>query len=315
MIKKRSLKTLATGLMLLGASVMSASAATLYVTNFSSGQILSLNTLTKATTVVATVGNNPDSIVFDSAGRIIYSVYNTGQVRVYNIGTATDSLLASGFSNFGTVDLALEPGGATVLLSDRGNSTLRRINVTTGATTNVGSVGAFSGLNGIAYDGSGNLYVALGNNTVVQVNPSTGAVIRTSAAVPGGIDGMTYDSVSNKLWTLSGCLSSLDLATLTPSACVSGSTSGDGVVSDGAGSLYLAAGSVVQQYTISSGVFSNVSNTISGLDDIAPASGLGAPVAQPSNTPVPSSLLLILVGMGIVALFGAVRKVRASAAV
>ena len=66
----------------------------------------------------------------------------------------------------------------------------------------------------------------------------------------------------------------------------------DGIVSDGQGRLFIAsrANSTIIQYDIATNTATAV-GTIDGLDDLAPVSGLGAPVV-----PEPSSMLVVIVG-------------------
>jgi streptogramin lyase len=281
-------------------------ASTIYYTNFSGRQIRSLDTVTKATTLVDSVpvaaGGNPDSLIFDSTGRIVYTIYNgsPGEVRIFDPIANTDTLLATGFSSQ-LVDVTLEPSLNTILVSDRGNNSIDRVNLTTGTVTLLGSAGAFGTVDGLTYDASGNLYAAV-NTNIVKINPITGAVITTGASTGVFLDGLTYDSVSNKLWAATGsCIYNFDLVTLAPSACIAtpGFGGNDGIESDGAGHLFIAASSsaLVAQYTISSGTFLAVSNNLGSLDDIAPTSGLGAPPSAPE----PAGFVLVSGGLGLLA--------------
>src|SRR5579862_877997 len=85
--------------------------------------------------------NIPDSLIFDSKGNIIYSVYAgspTGSLRLFSPGPpSSDTLISTGpgagFSNQ-IVDLALDPGGATVLVSDRHLNSIDRVTLSTGAS-------------------------------------------------------------------------------------------------------------------------------------------------------------------------------------
>src|ERR1035438_7253862 len=150
----------------------SAQAATLYMTvancanaGCSGGQILSLDTVTHATAaIVNKIPTRPDSLILDSAGRIIYTIYKypstaQGELHIFDpqIG---DKLLASGFSSQ-LVDLTLDPGGNTVTVSDAGNAQLVRVSLSTGAKT---TLPLFAAPDGIAYDNNQNLYVNLDND-------------------------------------------------------------------------------------------------------------------------------------------------------
>lgn len=145
----------------------SASAGTLYYTNFNGRQIYSLDTVSRATTLIDSVpgtNGNPDSLIFDSTGRIIYTIYNgaPGQLRVYDPVAHTDTLLTATAFGSQLVDVTLEPGSNTILVADRLVGTIDRVNIGTGVTTTLGAVGAFLGVNGITYDNSGNLFAAVG---------------------------------------------------------------------------------------------------------------------------------------------------------
>jgi len=300
--------------LLLGLVIVSSpvAAGTLYYTNFGGRQIYSLDTVTKATTLIDSVpgtNGNPDSLIFDSSGRIIYTIYNgsPGQIRVFDPVAHTDTLLTA--TTFGSqlTDLTLEPGGGTLLVADRGANTIDRVNISTGVTTTLGAAGAFSGPNGLTYDNSGNLFAAVGSS-IEKINPTTGAVIASGGFF---VDGLTYDSVSGKLWGATGsCIYSFDTTTLAGSACINTSVIGsgnDGIVSDGAGHLFFAASgsAIVGQYTIAGGTLVAVSNNLGSLDDIAPASGLGAP--PPPGVPEPMTAMMVGIG---VAAAGIIRRRR-----
>src|SRR5205807_532494 len=133
------------------------------------------------------------------SGNIVYSMYNgsPGSVRSFNTNN-TDTLIHSGYSSQ-TVDLALDPGGLTVLVADRGSNSLDRVTLSNGNNTVLNS--GLSNLNGIAYDGSGNLFAVV-NGTVDQLDPVTGAIIKTGTAPAN--DGLTWDSFTGDLFAANG---------------------------------------------------------------------------------------------------------------
>lgn len=134
----------------------------------------------------------------------------------------------------------------------------------------------------------------------LKISSTTGAVIATGGLL---VDGLTFDSVSGKLWGAGqGCLYNFDTTTLAASACINTSSIGsgnDGIVSDGAGHIFFAStgSAIVGQYTISGGGLVAVSNNLGSLDDIAPASGLGAP----PGTPEPGTFVLGGIGVAVTA--------------
>jgi sugar lactone lactonase YvrE len=128
-----------------------------------------------------------------------------------------------------------------------------RFNFATGATTML--VKNLKSCDGIAYDPYGNLYAVANHNTIVQINPATGAILNTLVLEPhkgiNGGDGLTYDSYTGSLWTThngttgyglvqipitSGGLGSSSTLYLTPTV-----HNPDGIKSDGKGNLYIGA--------------------------------------------------------------------------
>ena len=111
----------------------------IYWTNFSGRQLVKADITTQTNTVIDTVpaaaSGNPDSLIFDTAGNIVYSMYNgsPGSVRSFNTNN-TDTLIHSGYSSQ-TVDLALDPSGLSVLVADRGANSLDRVILANGNNT------------------------------------------------------------------------------------------------------------------------------------------------------------------------------------
>src|SRR5262249_40923790 len=140
----------------------------------------------------------PDSLLIDANGRILYSAYFAGQVRRYDVASGTDALVAGGFNH--PVDLAFEPGSNTVLLAEQAGHRVDRIKLTTGSvsllTTTPGDA------NGLTYDNSGRLFATTSPNTLAQLNPITGAVIQ-SVNIANDLDGLTFDSTTGLLYAAS----------------------------------------------------------------------------------------------------------------
>ena len=260
-------------------------------------QIWSLNLASKQTTLIDnSAGGSIYGLLFDSQGRIIYTTGIPFWVRIYDPATMNDSLLASGFTS-GAGDIALDPSGTSVLISYPVNNAIYRISLSGGAATLLNS---FPYPNGLAYDSQDNLYVVINSSQVEQIDPNTGAAIRTGSAVSGkgGLYNVAYDSFSNKLWAgdiVNNCIRSLDLATLTPSSCVGTGIilEPTGITSDGVGNIFVSADETpaVMKYNIATGAITQVSSTLSSILWLAPLSGLGAPPA--AAPPVVGSLTLI----------------------
>jgi len=263
-----------------------------YWTNFFPNQIMQTNVTASTTTVVDNTGGtgNPDSLIFDPAGNIVYTKYGVydstpGQLRMYNPNTNTDSLIMGGFSPE-LVDVTLEPGGTTVLVSDRGNNQIDRVTLANGTVQVLKNV---SYPNGLAYDASGRLFAATGVG-LMQIDPVTGATIAVNANATG-IDGLTWDSSSGQLWAADSCLANFDVTTLNEIGCRG--SGGDGVEGDGNGNILTAVyNNGIESYNIATDTQTLLASA-AGIDDLAPVSGLGAP----QNSPEPASLTLLAMGV------------------
>lgn len=253
---------------LLLAGTLSASAQQLpqlYVANEwqESLELVNLNT-SQITNPLYYIGAKPDDLTLNSAGQLIYSLPTAGKVNLYDPTTGMNQTLVSGIP--GALDLAIEPGGQTMLIAKHSSpAEIFRFNFATGTTTVlVSKVANLGTCDGIAYDVYGNLYAVANHNTIVQINPTTGAILATLVLEPhngiNGGDGLTYDSYTNSLWathdgkTLGGGLIQIPVL---PSGFTSFTffstptmSAPDGIKSDGAGNLYIGAIHTVVVYNI-----------------------------------------------------------------
>lgn len=147
--------------------------------------------------------NVPVGIAFDPAGNILIAEKGNNEVR--KISAAVVSTLAGLAGGRGAVDGtgvdARFAGPAALAVGDDGtvyvgdNFAVRKITVDGVVTTYAGSLGKygyvdgagaaarFSGMQGLAVDRSGNVFVADGNNVVRKVTPA--GVVTTVAGKPG----------------------------------------------------------------------------------------------------------------------------------
>jgi DNA-binding beta-propeller fold protein YncE len=282
-------------------------AETIYATSINTNTIYSVDTVTHAVTTVFTAPSALDSLIFDPTGRIIYSELNSGTVAAFNPNTHTNVNLATGLAS--PIDLALEPTLTSVLVSDASSNQLSRVSLAGGLLTNL-SLGGRP--DGVIYDGTGRLFVNVSsgfqsnNSQVERLDPTTGAVIQSSGNTGLFLDGLTYDSFTGMLFATdynNGRIVSIDPNTLhftilTPTGAGIPGNGPDGITSDGAGNLFLASrnnGEVVE-YNIASNLATNIA-PINGLDDLAPASGLGSSVPEPGAFFMLSAGLLGLGGV------------------
>jgi streptogramin lyase len=270
-----------------------ARAEIVYVTTLEHNTIESVNTSTNTASLVANA-NSPDSMLFLNSNTVLYTNYNGGQLESLNLTTGVSTPLVSGFAN--PVDILLDPSGKTLLVTEQPGF-IDRVNLSNNTFTRlVTGIGPNAG--GLAYDSNGNLYAVLSNATISQVNPTTGQILVNNNFVnlSGGLDGLTFDSFTGKLYATAQqgneiyVLNPSNLASA--SVLVSGVIGPDGITSDGQGNLFIAAehGGTLDQYNLVTNTLT-VSASVPGIDDPAPASGLGSPPPppQPSSVPEPSS--------------------------
>jgi sugar lactone lactonase YvrE len=229
----------------------SSSAQQVYFSNEGKGllQLLDLNSNPPQVTTLYTVGAKLDDLILNSAGQLIYSVPSTG-VNLYDPTTGQNTELVSGLKS--ALDLIIEPGGQTMLIAVHPGQIVR-YNFATGATTVL--LKEHETFDGIAYDPYGNLYAVAGHNTIIQINPVTGAILNTLVLEPhhgiNGGDGMTYDSYTGSLWATHAGTTGNGLLQIPVTAAGLGSTfsfyptpgvsAPDGIKSDGKGNLYIGA--------------------------------------------------------------------------
>jgi sugar lactone lactonase YvrE len=286
----------------------SASAATLYATSIAGSQIDKVDTVANTVNLFFGTSSGADSIMFDSQQRAIYTLHFAGEVRRYDPSNATDVGIASGLSF--PADIALEPGGNTMLVSEIWAGKIDRINLTTSAVTPLLTGGGHP--EGLAYVGN-RLFANLGNRYggptgkyVAEINPVNGSILATSPGLDS-LDGLTYDSYSGRLYASSlygNYVLSINPNNLSDVQNVSsklGNIPGpDGITSDGVGNIFIAAGGDEYIYQLDLVNNTLAQNTyVYGLDDLAPASGLG-------SMPEPSTLALL--SAGAISLLAVVRR-------
>ncbi|MBV9586763.1 MAG: PEP-CTERM sorting domain-containing protein, partial [Alphaproteobacteria bacterium] len=142
------------------------------------------------------------------------------------------------------------------------------------------------------------------NSQVEQIDPTTGAVLATTGNTGVFLDGLTFDPATGMLFASgynNGRIVQINPNTmaftfLTPTG--PSLSQPDGIVSGGSGDLFIAsrANSTVMQYDIATDADTAIA-TINGLDDLAPASGLGAPVPEPASLAIFGTALA---GLGLI---------------
>jgi streptogramin lyase len=294
--------------------------ATILYTTSNSGysEIDQVNTIpqTVSTYLNINASNQPDSIIFDSSGNVIYSAFTAGEVIRYDPITTVSTILATGLST--PADMVLEPGGNTLLVSGFSSGDIDRVNLNTLSVTPLST--GLGNPEGLAYVGS-KLFVNIGyrgggpnGKAVAEINPVTGAIITTTTGL-NSLDGLTYDPYSGLLYASSlfgNLVYSIDPNNLANVQIATGTgivPGPDGITADGIGNIFIASSAsdgdshVYQLNLISHALTQNA--FVPGLDDLAPASGLGS-IPEPST--------FALAGLGVFGLgFTRRRSVIASA--
>jgi sugar lactone lactonase YvrE len=300
----KALAILASSLVLLGSS--RAEATTLYATSYPGNQIDAADTVANTVSLYLLASSGVDSVMFDTSQRVIYTLHSVGQVIRYDPNTAVNTVLASSLTY--PADIALEPGGNTMLVSEIWAGKITRINLNNLTTTTLLAQGGNP--EGLAYVGT-RLFANLGYRNggptakyVAEIDPVTGSILATSPGLDS-LDGLTYDPYSSRLYASSlfgNSVLSIDPNNLSDVKDVStklGTIPGpDGITSDGIGNIFIAAGGDEHIYQLDlANTTLTQRNYVYGLDDLAPASGLGSLIV------VPEPSCMALAGFGLTALF------------
>jgi len=196
-------------------------------------------------------------------------------------------------------EITADASGTTFLVSISGNYGVYRINIATGAETLLFNAGLRP--DGLAYDSAGDLFVVLNESEIAQVDPTTGAIVKTLAlpTPPGAAtpqaNGLTYDAFTGFLYVASddGGVYQINTALtsqtytqiLTPPNTIT--TELDGIQSTGNTLYIINRGQDGIQYLLGAGG----SVATGSITETSPTFGsLG------SSTPEPGSFLLIAAG-------------------
>jgi sugar lactone lactonase YvrE len=270
--------------MLLVAVCPSFSQVQVYFTNEPKSNLQLLNTGTNKVTTLYSIGAEPDDLILNSAGQLIYSVPSNGTINLYDPTTNTNSVLMTGPKY--VRDLCIEPGGQTMLVAVNSPGKILRYNFASGAyVTFAQKLGG--AVDGISYDVYGNLYAVIAHNTIKQIDPKTGLVLNTLTLEPkvgiNGGDGLTYDPYSGTLWTIHAGTTGKGLIQIFTLPQGGFSTQGfslylfttqlkgsapDGIKSDGKGNLYVGAINTIFEYNIATNTITH-SWGVGGADGVA----------------------------------------------
>lgn len=271
------------------------------------GALQVVNTATNTVSNLFTDPRFPQDLIFSGANDILYTTEYTslgvGTVSDYNLLTHSSSDLTTLAIGRRGSYLALDPGGATVLFDIPGTG-IERLNLSTHTVTNVSNN---PDPRGLAYDAAGHLFSVLGGTTVAQIDPVSGAVIKSISIPSVGANGLAFDPVSGHLFVsvlengpsrgIFEIPTDLSSATLVLPGLVAA-----GLVGDSSGHLFIAGGASgvdnVDEYTIATHTLTTGPLDF-GINDVAVAPTTTVPPPPPpAATPEPASLLLFGIGLG-----------------
>lgn len=118
-------------LLLLGFE-QTASASEFFGVDINSGKLLYIVS-PKTVVTLANTGAKPDGVIVGPFEQIIYALAATGEIHSFNPYTKVDTTLATGLSS--PVNLVLEPGCKSILVSDIGVNKIFRITLSNHALT------------------------------------------------------------------------------------------------------------------------------------------------------------------------------------
>jgi sugar lactone lactonase YvrE len=206
--------------------------------------------------------SSPQRVTSDGSGNLFVADSNNATLRKIVIATGAVTTLAGSPGRTGATDGTgaaarfhypvgiVSDGAGNLFVADDGNATLRKVVIATGAVTTfagfadalnstdgTGTDARFSYPLGLAIDGAGSLFVSDSQNaTIRKVTLATGAVttFAGSAESPGTADGTRADARFAIL---------------------------RGLVSDGAGSLFLAAAATIRRIVTATGEVTTIAGS------------------------------------------------------
>jgi sugar lactone lactonase YvrE len=244
--------------------------------------------------------NNPVNVCTDGVGNLFVADFSNHSIRQIVIATGEVTTLAGngtqGFQNgFGSGAQFSVPigscsdGAGNLFVADFSNSAVRKIVIATGEVTTlaggtvgssdgIGTAAQFRSLNGICFDGAGNLFIAdRDNHRIRKIVIATGEVTTLAGSTSGFADGtgaaaqfsqptsICSDGMGNLYVGENGNnrVRKIVIATATVTT-LAGSFAPNGICYDGAGNLFIAEqnSSLIRKIVLATGVATTVAGSI-----------------------------------------------------
>lgn len=288
--------------------------ANVWKVNFSYNDATATASLNSPVHVATT--NGADGIIFAPNGNLLIGGQGSG--NVYEVNPITGSLINTQATNTASYHLTLDPNLGTVYTSSFGGP-LQVLNLPVGSGYSTRSItGNESGVTQVAFGTGGSVFYVNGNpngfGNIGTVNLATGVTTRLYSGVQAA-HGVIYDPFTGKM-TFFGAgktatMNAADGSGLVSSDLEYGVGDFDQGAVDGMGHALVAGSGQLTfiDYSVSHDItnpdhvfnFSGVEGiSFSGIDDVAPLVGPGAPPT--GDAPEPASLALLGLGAGMLSL-------------
>ena len=251
--------------------------------------------------------NNPKAVAVDNAGNLYIADAGNNRIRKVAAGSnIITTAVGNGTAGFGgdngpAVNAELNNPSAVVLdsagnlyIADTGNNRIRKVSAPGGIITTLAGNGIagysgdngpatsaeLNGLNGIAIDGAGNLYVLDTTDNIVRMITAAGSITTVIGNAPDQIDALAIDSTGNLYIVGQNNLSVVNVAAsaLTfPSAQISSSSNQTVMVTNiGTAPLTFTAPASGQNPSIPAGFSLDSSSSCPQLGPGSPSSTLAS---------------------------------------
>jgi PEP-CTERM motif len=181
-------------------------AQVLYGSNGAGGgpsNLYTINTSTGASTPVGIIGfNSVNSIAFNPVNGLLYGIANGGTLPssliTINTTTGLGTLVTTLSPSFQAPDMsfAFSPAGTLYTWDTRsGVNELATVNLTSGATTDVGPSGITTGTIGLGVNSANKIYLKNGfDNKIYTIDPTSGAATFVSTSQAGFDNALAFNS-------------------------------------------------------------------------------------------------------------------------